>query len=89
MAASIDATGFTADRNVERFLTTEHLLEDAKLGAVQRQRNDRKFVLAALFLDLQGIGQLIAHPLGLQRGGADQHRVGGRFVYGLLNGGPQ
>nr|WP_295384352.1 hypothetical protein [uncultured Thiodictyon sp.] len=84
----VDAAGCTADRDIGGF-GTEDLFQDPEPGAVERERDDRVVGRAAVALDLECMGQLVAHPLGLQGGGAHQDRIGRRRVDCLLDHGPQ
>jgi hypothetical protein len=80
----VDAAGCAADGDIGG-LGAEDLLQDPEPGAVERERDDRVVRRAAFALDPQCMGQLIADPLGLQGGGAHQHREGRRRLDCLRN----
>ena len=61
----LDAARVAAHGDVNRFLA-EELLQHAELGAVQRERDDRELVLAALFLHEERVAQFLADPFRLQ-----------------------
>jgi hypothetical protein len=87
------AASVAADGDVDRLLI-EKRFQYTELGVIERQRDDREAVLAAvvpgtLFLHRQRVAQLLADPFRLQGVGADQHGVGRRAVDRLFYFRPQ
>ncbi len=80
----LDPARAAAHGEVKRLLA-EELLQHAELGAVQRQRDDRELVFAALFPHEERVAQFLANPFGLQRIGADHDSVGRGRVDGFLD----
>jgi hypothetical protein len=80
----VDPSRGAADRNV-RGLPAEDHFQDAELRAVQRQRDDPVLVSAALPPHVQRMLQLLTDPAGLQRAGADHHRILRRALDGGLD----
>ena len=84
----LDAARVAADGDVNRLLA-EELLQHAELGVVQRQRDDRELVLAALFPHQECVAQFLANPFRLQRVGADDDRISRGLIDGFLDFRPQ
>ena len=80
----LNAAGITAERDVERLLA-EEFLQHPGPGAIERQREDREVVHAALLAKLERVAQLLTHPARLQRSRAHHHRKGRRGFNRLLN----
>jgi len=83
----LDAAG-AAHRDTKRFLI-EVGLEGAEWGVVETDRDDRKVLLAPLFLNLEGMPRLLADPGRLECSRADQDGIGRGLCDGLLDGGPE